>query len=307
MMVNTIRLGSRGSKLALAQAEIVKSKLEQKYPNITFEIIVVHTTGDLDLKSPLSEIGGKGAFIKELEVALKNQEVDIAVHSLKDITSTIPTDLKLVAFLKAEAVTDVLIFNHDIGHFDQLPQGAIIATGSLRRRALLRKLRPDFQFTDYRGNVLTRIQKLKEGNADALVLSEAGLIRLNLQNAVSYRFNPHIFCPAPGQGVIALETRTDEKELIEICRSINSAEQEIKSTTELACLEKIGFDCRIPLGLYAEINEGQDILTLTAFVSTSKMDQFFEERVKFSVKDRHKVAADLSAKLLDWRTYYDKE
>lgn len=306
-MINKVRLGSRGSKLALAQAEIVKARLEKIYPTCVFEIQVVHTTGDIDLKSPLSEIGGKGVFIKELEVALKNQEIDIAVHSLKDITSTIPPELALTAFLKAEAVTDVLIFNHDITHFDQLPQGAVIATGSLRRRALLRKLRPDIQFTDYRGNVLTRMQKLKEGNADALLLSEAGLIRLNLQSSISYRFNPHIFCPAPGQGVIALETRIADKELVEICRSINHPEQEIKSTTELACLEKIGFDCRIPLGLYAELNDSLDTLTLTAFVSTSQMDQFFEERVKFPVKDRQRIAAELSAKLLEWRTHYDKE
>ncbi len=301
-MNKKVKLGSRGSKLALAQAEIVKAKLEQKYPTIDFEIQVVLTTGDIDLKSPLSEIGGKGVFIKELEVTLKNQEVDIAVHSLKDITSKIPPELVLAAFLKAEAVRDVLVFNHEIKHFDQLPHGATIATGSSRRRALLRKLRPDIQFIDYRGNVLTRIQKLKEGNADALLLSEAGLIRLNLQNIIGYRFDPHIFCPAPGQGVIALETRVNDKELVQICRSINSPEQEIKSTTELACLEKIGFDCRIPLGLYAELNDLYDTITLTVFVSTTKMDQFFEERIKFAVKDRQQVVTELSSKLFDWRT-----
>lgn len=306
-MISNIKLGTRGSKLALAQAEIVKSKLEKLFPSIRFEIKVVHTTGDIDLQSPLSEIGGKGVFIKELEAALVNREVDIAVHSLKDITSSIPAGLSLVSFLKAEAVTDVFIFKHGITHFDQLPLKATIATGSLRRRALIKKLRPDVQFTDYRGNVLTRIEKLNQGNADALLLSEAGLIRLGLQDSISYRFDPHIFCPAPGQGVITLETRKNDAELVKICQGVNDPEQEIKSTTELACLEKVGFDCRIPLGLYAELDSSDQSLTLTAFISTSKMDQFFEERIKFSIDERFTVAAELSTTLLEWKSRYDRE
>ncbi|MFA6914903.1 MAG: hydroxymethylbilane synthase [Parachlamydiales bacterium] len=304
-MIEKVRLGTRGSKLALAQAEIVKSKFESLFPSISFEIQVVHTTGDLDLDSPLCEIGGKGVFIKELEVALKNRQVDIAVHSLKDITSAIPKELSLAAFLTPEAVTDVLIFNKALTHFDQLPKEAVIATGSLRRRALIKKLRPDIQFIDYRGNVLTRLQKLKEGKADALLLSEAGLIRLGLQDVISYRFSPYIFCPAPGQGVITLETRRDDPELVEICRAVNSPEQEIKSSTELACLEKVGFDCRIPLGIYSELSPDWKTITLIVFISSSTMDQFFEERIKFPVEERQEAAAKISTKLLAWKEQYD--
>lgn len=299
-----IRLGTRGSKLALAQAHIVKEKFEAAFSDIQFEIQVIHTQGDLDLKSPLFEIGGKGVFIKELEYGLIKNEIDIGVHSMKDITSELYSGLQLTAFLKAEAFTDVMIASKKFSHFEDLPLGSTIATGSLRRRALLKKLRPDLKFTDIRGNVLTRISKLNEGMADALLLSEAGLIRLGLQDQITYRFNPAVFCPAPGQGVIVLETRKDDAFANEICQAINSEEQMIQSTTELSFLEKVKFDCRAPLGLYAKI-ENHDTLSFQAYLSNLAMDQYIEEKLRFPISRRIEMASELADKFMEWRAEYD--
>lgn len=298
-------LGTRGSKLALAQVEIVKARLEKANPNIEFKTEIIHTQGDIDLTSPLSEIGGKGVFIKELEVALLNKQIDIAVHSLKDVTTALPQELQLSSFLSAESFTDVIVCNEKYKHIEDLPKGITLATGSMRRKALLKKLRPDIKTVDIRGNVLTRIAKLKEGNFDGVVLSEAGLIRLGLEHLISYRFNPHLFCPAPGQGVIALESRKNEEQTFKICRSINDKHQEIKSTTELAFLEKVDFGCRAPLGVHAILENDQ--LSFIAFMATEKMDQYLEQRLNLrlehSIEDAIKVADDF----ISWRQKYDKQ
>lgn len=304
-LMNLCRLGTRGSKLAVAQVEIVKAKLEKLNPNTKFEIEIIHTQGDIDLTSPLCEIGGKGVFIKELEVALLNKQIDIAVHSLKDITTALPPELGLTAFLPAEAFTDVIILNSKYKHFDDLPDGATLATGSMRRKALLKKLRPDIKTVDIRGNVLTRISKLNEGTFDGVLLSEAGLIRLHLEHLISYRFNPHLFCPAPGQGVIALEARKEDTNTIKICRTINDHDQEIKSTTELAFLEKVDFDCRAPLGLHAILENGQ--LSMIAFMATEAMDQYLEQRIDFRLKHHLEDAMKLADDFIQWREKYDKK
>lgn len=304
--MDKVRLGTRGSKLALAQANIVKNKLVEAHPQIEFEIHIIQTSGDIDLKSPLSEIGGKGVFIKELEVALNQNKIDIAIHSLKDITSALLPGLQLSAFLKAEAVADVLILDAKHSSFEDLPEDAKIATGSLRRKALLRKLKPRIKTVDIRGNVPTRIAKLQEGHFDGVVLSEAGLIRLGLQHLISYRFDPYLFCPAPGQGVIALETRTDNDSIQQICQAINDQEQMIKSTTELAFLERVQFDCRAPLGLHAILEDDKN-LSFIAFLANGKMDHFLEQRLKVPIEDRIEAAYELSDEFVKWREKYDKE
>jgi len=231
-----IRLGTRASQMALAQAEIVKSKLIAQNPTLTVEICPIITQGDKDLTTPLYEIGGKGVFIKELEKALLDNTVDIAVHSLKDMTSTLATGLHLISFLPAEAVTDALVLKSPYLSFADLPSGAVIATGSLRRKALLKKIRSDISTVDIRGNVITRLEKLQTENFHGLLLSEAGLIRLNRQHLISEHFSAKTFCPAPGQGVIAIETRQQDEKVNAICLSINDQQQHLKSTTELAFL-----------------------------------------------------------------------
>jgi len=303
--MNVCRLGTRGSKLAVAQVEIVKAKLEKVNPNTKFEIEIIHTQGDIDLTSPLCEIGGKGVFIKELEVALLNKQIDVAVHSLKDMTTALPDELELSGFLPAEAFADVIVLSSKYEYFDELPPGATLATGSMRRKALLKKIRPDIKTADIRGNVLTRISKLNEDAFDGLVLSEAGLIRLHLEHLISHRFNPHLFCPAPGQGVIALESRKDNPDILKICRSINDRNQEIKSTTELAFLEKVGFDCRAPLGLHAILEKGK--LSMIAFMATETMDQYMEQRVDFRLDHHLEDSMKLADDFISWREKYDSK
>ncbi|CDR32867.1 Porphobilinogen deaminase [Criblamydia sequanensis CRIB-18] len=298
--MKTVRLGTRGSKLALAQSHIVKEKLRIAYPDLEFLIIPISTKGDLDLTSPLSEIGGKNVFIKELEWALLENRIDIAVHSLKDITSSLMPELKLSAFLQAEAVNDVLLTKKKLDSLDELPLGSRIATGSMRRRALLKKIRPDLQTLDIRGNVLTRIEKLENETFDGLILSEAGLLRLGLQNLISYRFDPFTFCPAPGQGVIALETRVEDFFIEGLCDSINDKNQAIKSKTELSFLERVHFDCSAPLGLYAYL-EGKEHIKLFGFLASEKMDRYIEETLCFPIEERLDAAKVLSELFLNWR------
>ena len=304
--MKTVRLGTRGSKLALAQSHIVKEKLRVAFPGMEFLIIPISTKGDLDLTSPLSEIGGKNVFIKELEWALLENKIDIAIHSLKDITSSLMPDLKLSAFLQAEAVNDVLLTKKKLDTLDELPLGARIATGSMRRKALLKKIRPDLLTLDIRGNVLTRIEKLEIGTFDGLILSEAGLTRLGLQNLISYRFDPFTFCPAPGQGVIALETRVKDSFIESLCSSINDKNQAIKSTTELSFLKSVHFDCSAPLGLYAYL-EGEEHLKLFGFLANEKMDHFIEETLRFPIEERKEAARALSELFLKWRNHHDKK
>ncbi len=240
-----IRIGSRGSALAMWQANHAKSLL----PNHDVEIKIIKTEGDLSDK-PLSEIGGKGVFIKSLELALLNNEIDIAVHSFKDVTSDLAPGLQLSGFLKPESVRDALIVG-------KAPVKTI-ATGSLRRIQLLKKLRPELKTVDIRGNVDTRLKKLDEGQFDGLILSEAGLIRLGLNDRVTESLDPMSFVPAPGQGVICFETR--EGELTDLCDSISDPEQLIISRIERQLLEEIGFDCTVPLGVYSELKDDKILM-----------------------------------------------
>jgi len=265
---SSIRLGTRGSKLALAQADIVSQKLSE----FNVKIVVIKTQGDQDITTPLSEMGGKGVFVKALEDALIQNEIDIAVHSLKDVTSAPNEGLRLAGFLKAESSADVLVSRLKLS---ELPQGAVIATGSMRRKALLKKSRPDIKTVDIRGNVDTRLKKLDEGGFDGLILSEAGLIRLGLADRVTDRLDVSDFIPAPGQGVITLETRSGEEDL---ASKISDPDQERLSRLELKFLEKVGFDCTVPLGLHA-IGMGDEVI-IHLFVANDDFSDYYSESIR---------------------------
>jgi hydroxymethylbilane synthase len=293
-----MRIGTRGSDLALIQANRVKKTLESLDKTLSCEVVIVKTEGDLDLTTPLHQMGGKGAFVKKLEEALFREEIDIAVHSLKDITSSIPQGLVLGGFLAAEAVADALVLKKPCKSLAELPSGAILATGSMRRKALLKKLRPDIQTIDIRGNVLTRLEKLAKNDFHGLVLSEAGLVRLGLQEQISHCFSPKDFCPAPGQGVIAMQTREDDFEALPLCLKASDPAQLVKSTTELAFLQEVGFDCQTPLGLHARIERGG--LHLRVFAANTAMEQFYENEFSSSLEDRVPLAKKASKEVLAW-------
>ncbi|MDX1838729.1 hydroxymethylbilane synthase [Legionella taurinensis] len=299
MMTKNIRLATRASKLALIQAEIVKSRLEQFLDKrTTVSIVPLTTQGDRDLTKPLHEIGGKGIFIKEIEQALLDDLADIAVHSLKDITTNLAKGLQLSGYLKPEGQRDVLVFKENDVTFDTLPEGALIATGSLRRKALLKYLRPDIQTLPIRGNVLTRLDKIKEMPVQGILLSEAGLIRLELTDLIQEALDPTRFIPAPGQGVIALQTRQGDEFAIDCCQAINDSHQELISTSDLHFLSHVGLDCKAPLGLYT--TEEGDSLRMKLFLSNEKLTHFYLNEVDFPKKDRLRAIDELARNTLEW-------
>jgi len=251
-----IKIGTRASQLAVVQAQKVADLIAKMSPGVTTEIVKISTFGDRNQKESLAQIGGKSVFAKEIQDALLTNTIDIAVHSMKDLTSSPPPGLQLAGFLKPESISDVLVSKK--GHtLKQLPQSAIIATGSMRRRAIIRHMRPDIQFVDIRGNVDTRLKKLHTESIDATILSEAGLIRLNLTDVISDTFAPYHFLPAPGQGVIALEIRKADSKSQEICAQISDPIQNQISKIEYELLKGLEFNCTIPLGVYTVLEGNQ--------------------------------------------------
>lgn len=299
-MNKTIRIGTRGSALALFQANRVKQTFEALDESIKCQIKVIITQGDIDLVTPLHAMGGKSAFVRNLEIALYRNEIDIAVHSLKDITSRPLDGLELTGFLAAEAVTDVLILKHPYKTLQELPANAVIATGSLRRKAILKKLKPEIQTADIRGNVHTRLQKLENGQFEGVMLSEAGLMRLNLSHCITQRFTPDVFCPAPGQGVIVMQTRSNDAIPKQLCHSASDTQQMIKSRTELAFLERLEFDCHAPLGAHAMLSKDQ--IQFKIFLANSSMDKYFEKDFTFTIGRGYEYAVSAAEEVLQWLT-----
>jgi hydroxymethylbilane synthase len=279
-MATEIRIGTRASALALAQADIVKTALSKLVPHRQITLCPLSTEGDQNQHSPLSELGGKGVFIKSIERALKENCIDIAVHSLKDVTSSPDEALILAGFLKAESTRDVLI-----GHtLATLPKNGTIGTGSLRRQALIKQMRSDIIFKDIRGNIDTRIQKISPGVIDAIILSEVGLIRLGKTTLISETLDPHTFFPAPGQGVITLQTRKDDAENTTLCKAISDPFQTLISETEFTLLQALGFNCRIPLGVLSLIENKH--YNMTIFIADKTLKKTHIESFVSPIEDR---------------------
>ncbi|MEO8661658.1 MAG: hydroxymethylbilane synthase [Bryobacteraceae bacterium] len=243
-----LTIGSRGSQLALWQANWVKSRLEALGTECRIEII--KTTGDKIQDVPLAKVGSKGLFTKEIEEALLAGTIDLAVHSLKDLPTVLPAGLTLAAIPEREDVRDALVG----ATLDALPQGAKVGTSSLRRAAQLRALRPDLVLETIRGNVDTRLRKQAEGQYDAIVLAAAGLRRLGWADRIAQTLDPETMCPAVGQGALAIETRDDDGEGYRTCRQLNHRETEAAVTAERAVLAALGGGCQVPIGAHATLN-----------------------------------------------------
>src|SRR5262245_26273890 len=243
-----IRIGTRGSPLALAQAREVQARLEAAHGpgRLTFEVCVIKTTGDRIQDRPLAEAGGKGLFTKEIEEALIAREVDIAVHSMKDMPTLLPPGLTLAAFLPREDVRDALI-STKARSLSDLPGGAVVATSSLRRQAQVRHLRPDVKVVSMRGNVETRLRKLSEGVADATLLALAGLNRLGLADRAAAPVPVAEMLPAVAQGAIGVETRADDTAMAEALAPLNHQPTALAVTAERAFLAKLEGSCRMPI------------------------------------------------------------
>ncbi|OPJ55969.1 hydroxymethylbilane synthase [Alkalithermobacter paradoxus] len=249
-----IVVGSRGSKLALSQTNWVVDKLKENNPEIDFEIKIIKTKGDKIQNIALEKIGDKGLFVKEIEEALLNKEIDIAVHSMKDMPSDVPMGLKFSCIPKREDARDVLILREGYNSIDDLPQGAKIGTGSKRRKYQLLRYRNDLNIVAIRGNVDTRIRKIDEENLDGIVLAAAGMHRLGLYDKISCYIPVEIMIPAPSQGALCIQIRENEEDLEKILKCIDHENTRLQVKAERAFLKGVNGSCHIPIGALCEIN-----------------------------------------------------
>ncbi len=256
-MPEQLIIGTRASILALWQAEYVKNLILNKFPNIKIIIQKIKTKGDIILNKPLYQIGDKGLFTKELEYALLNNEIDIAVHSLKDLQTELPANLVISAVTNRLYPFDVLITKEKNSQLQTLKKNAKIATGSLRRKVQLLAFRRDLQIIDIRGNIDTRIKKLFNSDLDGLILARAGIERLGYSNLISEEINPEIILPAVGQGVIAVQTLESNKFAMEISEFINDSNTFTEISAERNFLIELGGGCHNPIAAFAKINANQ--------------------------------------------------
>lgn len=292
-----LTLGTRGSPLALAQAEEVRRRLSAAHGIGIDEIAieVIKTTGDIILDRPLSEVGGKGLFTKEIEQALYDGRIDLAVHSAKDVATQTPDAFELSAFLPREDVRDV--FLSLIGKSpDHLPEGAKIGTSSLRRGAQMKRFRPDFRIVQFRGNVQTRLQKLADGVADATLLALAGLNRLEQAHRATLVLDPRQYPPAPAQGAICLENRKGDTKIAEMAKALDDPMTHVTVGAERAFLAVMDGSCRTPIAAYSTLGGGK--LTLLGQILSPDGSEAFEDEVSGSIDDAEAIGRSLGEKLL---------
>ena len=251
----TLTIGTRASKLALAQTEIARTSLVQLGLDLDIRIEHITTKGDVIQDRPLSEIGGNGLFVTQIEEALRAGRINLAVHSAKDLPSKLPADMALAAFLPRADPRDVLVSREGVG-LAQLPSGARVGTSSPRRACLLSALRPDLTLLDIRGNVDTRLRKLRDGQYDAIVLAAAGLERLGIIESVTEWFDPDVMIPAVAQGALAVEVRAEDRSLIDLVARVNHLDTATAVRAERAFLASVGGNCSLPIGAYATIEGG---------------------------------------------------
>jgi hydroxymethylbilane synthase len=258
MRINKISIGTRGSKLALWQAEWVQSELKRLYPDLEIEINKIKTTGDKVLDVPLAKVGGKGLFVKEIEEALLGNEVDIAVHSMKDVPTEFPDGLHLAVICKREDPMDAFISKirnskFEIRIFNDLPQGAKVGTSSLRRSCQLLNVRPDLKIEQLRGNLDTRLRRLDEGQFDAIILAAAGIKRLGLGERITEILTPELSLPAIGQGAIGIECRINDEFINSLIVPLNHNDTSICVRAERAFLKRLEGGCQVPIAAHARI------------------------------------------------------
>lgn len=295
MLEKTLKIATRQSPLALWQANYVKDRLQQLYPDLTIELVPMVTKGDVILDSPLAKIGGKGLFVKELENALLNKEADIAVHSMKDVPMQFPEGLGLAVICQREDPRDAFV-SHSYRTFAELPQGAVVGTSSLRRQCQLKALRPDLDIRSLRGNVGTRLSKLDNGDYDAIILASAGLIRLGLADRIASFIDVEQSLPAAGQGAVGIECRTDDMQVQALLAPLADAETTYCVRAERAMNNHLQGGCQVPIGGYAVLQQGQ--LYLRALVGDIDGSRIIRAEGKSAVENAEVLGVKIAEQLL---------
>ena len=296
MVKQQLRIGTRASQLALWQANWVKSELEQRYPGIEVTLTKIKTQGDKILDVPLAMVGGKGLFVKEIEEAMLRGEIDIAVHSMKDVPTIFPEGLALRCITAREDCRDVVILRPGVDSWKNLPQGARIGTSALRRKAQLLHLRPDLQMVDIRGNVETRIRKLTEDNLDAVILAAAGMHRLGFTGQIGEYLPVYVSIPAIGQGALGIESRMDDDATNSMIDFFNHPETDWAVRAERAFLKRLEGGCQVPIACHGTVDG--EALTLTGFVSDCEGVRCLKKTATGSVHDAEKIGTSLGDDLL---------
>lgn len=295
-MSRAIRIGTRGSKLALAQAGLVKEALEKAHPEIICTLEVMKTSGD-DFSAGKAEMGEttlKGLFVKELEEALFKGTIDCAVHSVKDMETDLPPGLKLAAVMKREDPRDALVAK-EASSLKNLPASAVVGVSSLRRQAQLKRLRRDLDVRPIRGNVDTRLKKLDDGEYGALILAGCGLRRLGWEKRISEWIDPAVMLPAPGQGALGIEIAEERKELSDLFQALEDADSHWEIRAERALLKALGGSCRVPVGALAHV-EGENI-TLRGVVLSPEGLKLIQEEISGAKKSAERLGTELASHL----------
>ena len=294
-MKKNIRIGTRGSQLALYQAKKVKATLEKLFPELQVELEIIKTKGDKILDVALSKIGDKGLFTKEIENALIDGSVDLAVHSLKDLPTTLPEGLKLGAVLERGEFRDALVSKGG-KKLSELGAGDVVATSSLRRQAGLMKMNNQIIIKDIRGNVNSRLQKMEDGYCDAMIMAAAGLQRLGLEKYITEIIDPEIIVPAVSQGAIAIEIRLNDPEVELLMEKINHTETWNAITAERAFLAHLQGGCQVPLGCFSKVENG--ILTMNGFVASVDGSRFINETISGEISKGAELGVEMAEKML---------
>ena len=295
-MSKILRIATRQSPLALWQAEFVKAELEKIHPHLSVQLVPMVTRGDKILDTPLAKIGGKGLFVKELELAMLENAADLAVHSMKDVPMDFPQGLGLSVICKREDPRDAFVSN-EYEHINDLPLGAKIGTCSLRRQCQLKAKRPDIKILELRGNVGTRLNKLDQGQFDGIILATAGLKRLQLQGRIKHPIDSDYMLPAGGQGAVGIECRINDTTVLDLVAPLNDRDTVYCVTAERALNNHLQGGCQVPIGVFATREESQ--LTIKALVGKIDGSEIIRSQIEGEVENAESLGIALAEELLD--------
>lgn len=296
MQNDILRIATRKSPLALWQAEHVRDQLEALHPGLEVQLLPMTTTGDQMLNQPLSQVGGKGLFLKELERAMLDGEADLAVHSMKDVPPVLPNGLGLVAIMARHAPEDAFVSN-DYNSIDALPNGATVGTASLRRTTQIKAQRPDLNIALLRGNIQTRLRKMDEGDYDAIILASAGLERMGLEQRIRAKLAPSQMLPAVGQGALGLEARLNDPLVAQLVEPLICDETTACVSAERAFSEQLGGSCSVPIGGYAELSGDQ--ITLRGLVGSIDGSRIIDNSLQGPSNEPEALGEALAAQLIE--------